>query len=157
MQRGLWLAAIVFASFLIGLGSALVGDLPQVEKQRTTENFMDADASAALRAAIKNAQRATQEASTALEQAQLKAQVAQADTAAGRETFNNWLSTRRATQLSDQDPELIARTRALDVLQGKERAAGAVVEAQQQAALDAQQAGEKSASWPNWSRWRNRP
>ena len=53
MQRGLWLAAIVFASFLIGLGSALVGDLPQAEKQRTTENFMDADARAALRTAIK--------------------------------------------------------------------------------------------------------
>ena len=131
--------------FLIGLGSALVCDLPQVEKQRTTENFMDADASAALRAAIKNAQRATQEASTALEQAQLKAQVAQADAAAGRENFNNQLSTRRATQLSDQDPELIARTHALDILQAKERAAGAVVEAQQQAALDAQQAGRTGA------------
>ena len=59
MQRSLWLVAIVFASFLTGLGSALVGDLPQAEKQRTTENFMDAGASAALRAAIKNAQRAT--------------------------------------------------------------------------------------------------
>ena len=145
MQRGLWLVAIVFASFLIGLGSALVGDLPQVEKQLTTENFMDADASAALRTAIKNAERATQEASTALEQAQLKAQVARADTSAGRETFNNWLSARRATQLSDQDPELIARTRALDVLQAKERAAGAVVEAQQQASLDAQQASERES------------
>ena len=102
---------------------------------------MPAPRCAALRTAIKNAERATQEASTALEQAQLKAQAAQADTAARRKTFNNRLSTRRATQLSDQDPELIARTRALDVLQGKERAAGAVVEAQQQAALDAQQAG----------------
>ena len=142
MQRGLWLAAIVFASFLIGLGSALVGDLPQAEKQCTTENFMDADASAALRTATINAERATQEASTAFEQAQLKAQ---ADTAARRETFNNWLFTRQATQLSDQDPELIARTRALDVLQAKERAAGAVVEAQQQASLDAQQAGRTGA------------
>ena len=139
MQRGQWLVAIVFTSFLIGQGNALVGDLPQVEKQCTTENFMDADASAALRTATKNAERATQEASTAFEQAQLKAQANQAaqadtadtaDTAARCKTFNNWLSTRQATQLSDQDPELIARTRALAVLQAKERAAGAVVEAQ---------------------------
>ena len=46
-------------------------------------------------------------------------------------------------QLADQDPELIARTRALDTLKDKERAAGAAAEAQQQAALDARQAGAR--------------
>ena len=38
------------------------------------------------------------DAESALEQAQLKRSAAQADSAAARETFNNWLSTRRATQ-----------------------------------------------------------
>ena len=142
MHRGLWLVALVFASFLIGLGGTLVGDLPQVEKALTVEDFIDKPAANALRNTLKNAELADRNASTALEQAQLKRQVAQADTASARETFNNWLSTRRATQLSDQDPELIARTRALDALKDRERAAGAAVEAQQQAALDAQQTGE---------------
>ncbi len=139
MQRGLWLVALVFASFLIGLGGTLVGDLPQVEEQQTVENFMDNTAAEALRISIKTTERAEEDADAALEQAQLKRSTAQADSAAARETFNNWLATRRATQLSEQDPELVARTRALDGLKAKERAAGVAIEAQQQAALDARQ------------------
>ena len=138
-RRGLWLVALVFASFLIGLGGTVVGDLPKVEKQWSLDDFMDRAASSALRTTLKNAERAGRDADLALEQAQLKRQAAQADSAAARETFNNWLSTRRATQLADQDPELVARTQALDGLKGKERAAGVAVEAQQQAALDARQ------------------
>ena len=144
MQRGLWGVALVFAGFLIGLGGTLVGDLPKVEKRLSLDDYMDAAASSALRAALKTAERSAQEADDALAQAQLKRQVAQADSMAARETFSNWLSTRRATQLSDQDPELLARTRALDTLKDRERAAGAAVEAQQQAALDARQAGERT-------------
>ena len=139
MRRGLWLVAIVFAGFLIGLGSTVVGDLPKVEKRLSLDDYMDAASSAAVRSTLKKSGVAERDAGSALEQAQLKRRVAQADSAAARETFNNWLSTRRATQLADQDPELVARTRALDTLKEKERAAGAAVEAQQQAALDAQQ------------------
>ena len=144
MQRGLWLVALVFAGFLIGLGGTLVGDLPKVERRLTLDDFMDRAASTALRTALKTAERSAQEADDALAQAQLKRQTAQADSVAARETFSNWLSTRHATQLSDQDPELVARTRTLDGLKGRERAAGAAVEAQQQAALDARQAGERT-------------
>jgi len=139
MHRGLWLVAFVFAGFLIGLGGTVVGDLPKVEKQLSLDDYMDANAATALRNAIKAAERAGQDAQIALEQAQLKRHAAQADSAAARETFNNWLSTRHATQLAEQDPELVSRTRALDALKERERAAGAAVEAQQQAALDARQ------------------
>lgn len=144
MQRGLWLVALVFASFLIGLGGTLVGDLPKVEKQRTLEDFLDPAISTTLRQALKQSEQGVQEAQAALEQAQLKRRVAQAETAAARETFNNWVSTRRATQLSDQDPELLTRTRALDTLKDRERATGVAVEKQQQAALDARQSGERA-------------
>ena len=143
MQRGLWLVALVFASFLIGLGGTLVGDLPQVEKPQTLEDFMDKAAAQALRVSINTTERAAQDADAALEQAQLKRSAAQSDSAAARETFNNWLATRRATQLSEQDPELVARTRALDGLKAKERAAGVAIEAQQQAALDARQSTQR--------------
>jgi predicted RNA-binding Zn-ribbon protein involved in translation (DUF1610 family) len=143
-RRGLWLVAVVFAWFLVGLGGALIGDLPKVEQPVTVEDFMDRPAAERLRGGIKAAQAQAREAQSGLEQAQLKAQVARTDSAAARETFSNWLATRRATQQSDQDPELVARTRQLDTLRQAERDAQAAVERQQQAALDAQQAERRA-------------
>lgn len=141
-QRGLWLVALVFASFLIGLGGTIVGDLPKVESVRSIDDFMDPGATQAARAAIAASERRVQAATDALEQARLKLQVAQSDTHNARQGFANWIATRRAIERAEQDPELIARTRALDELQALERAARAELERQQQARLDASQAGD---------------
>ena len=138
-RRGLWLLAVVFAAFLVGLSSALVSDLPKVERQLQLDDFLDRPQAERLRKQIRSDERARQDAQSALEQARLKLQVARSDAQAARETFGNWLATRRATQLADQDPELLARTRQLDVLRQAERAAQGGVEQQDQASLDAQQ------------------
>jgi predicted RNA-binding Zn-ribbon protein involved in translation (DUF1610 family) len=82
---------------------------------------------------------AEQDAQTALEQAQLQHRKALSDNQAERETFNNWLATRRVTERAEHDPEVLERTRKLDLLKQAERQALRAVEAQQQAALDARQ------------------
>jgi len=138
-RRGLWLVAFVFAGFLIGLGGTLVGDLPKVERRLEIDDFLDRAAAERLRADIRATQRSSRDAQDALQQARLKAQVARTDANTARETFQNWLSTRRVTQLAEQDPELVARTRQLDALKQAERTAQTGVEQQEQAALDAQQ------------------
>ena len=143
-RRGLWLVALVFAGFLIGLGGTVVGDLPRVEKTLSLDDFMNPAASAPLRKSISQAEQVGQDADAALAQAQLKRSAAQADSAAARDTFNNWLATRQATQQAGQDTELVNRTRTLDSLKDRERAAGVAIEAQQQAALDAQQAATRA-------------
>ena len=138
-RRGLWLVAVVFASFLIGLGGTVVGDLPKVERPLRVDDFLDKAQAQALRDKIRTQREAEQDAQTALEQAQLQHRKAQSDNQAERETFSNWLATRRVTERADQDPEVIRRTRTLDELKQAERQALRAVEAQQQAALDARQ------------------
>lgn len=138
-QRGLWLVALVFASFLIGLGGTLVGDLPQVEHRLGMENFIEQPAAKKLRERLETEQRNGRQAQDALEQSRLKHRVAQANSRSASETFNNWLATRRATERAEQDPELLERTRALDALKAAERQALTAMEVQQQKALDASQ------------------
>ena len=139
-RRGLWLVALVFTSFLIGLGGTVVGDLPKVETPLALDDFLDRPAAQALRAQVKEARQAEQDAQTALEQAQLQRNKARSESAAERETFNNWLAARSVTQRAEHDPEVLARTRALDALKQAERSTQKAVEQQQQAALDARQA-----------------
>lgn len=143
-RRGLWLVAFVFAWFLVGLGSTIVGDLPQVEQPRTLDDFLDPQCAPVLKLAISNAQVAARQAQDALDQAELRQQAAQASNRAARETFSNWLATRRATQRPEQDTELIERTQQLDALRQAERAALSAMETQQQAALDASQAERRA-------------
>jgi hypothetical protein len=87
-----------------------------------------------------------QQAREALEQAQLKLKIAQADSQTARETFGNWLATRRATERPEQDRDLIERTARLDALKAAERTAQVAVEVQQQAMLDASQAVTRAQS-----------
>ncbi len=120
-NRGLWLIAIIFASFLIGLGGAVIGDLPQVEHYYTTEDFIDKAAADPLRANLKEATRIHDDFNEKINQAQLKLNTASTDYNTAHDTFNNWLATRHVTEQSSQDDELINRTKALDTLKSAER------------------------------------
>ena len=141
-RRGLWLVALVFAGFLIGLGGTIVGDLPQVEQPLLLDDFLDSGAATALRGQIQQAQQAEQDAQAALEQARLRHARARSATQAERETLANWLAARSATQRAEHDPEVIARTQALDALKATELQAQQAVQAQDQALLDARQGGQ---------------
>ena len=147
-QRGLWLVALAFAWFLIGLGGALVGSLGGVEDTLTVEQFMQQPRADQLKEALARQQQRQADADAALQQARQKHQVAVANSRSARETFDNWLATRSVTARSEQDPEVIKRTRELDALAAAERQALAQVEAQEQAHLDASQAaGQAQRQW----------
>ncbi|WP_338764889.1 zinc ribbon domain-containing protein [Massilia sp. METH4] len=141
-QRGLWIVALLFAGFLIGLGGKVVDNLNLVEEPIELVQFIDPAKLAAVHETIRATDRREEDARKALEQAEQQHRVTKANTESARDTFNNWLSTRHATARPDQDPELIARTRQLDDLAARERKALGEVEQQQQVRLNARQASE---------------
>ncbi|MBP6309631.1 MAG: hypothetical protein KA350_03055 [Arenimonas sp.] len=121
-QRALWLVAIVFAFFLIGIGSQIVDDLPKVEQPLQLEQFYSNLAQKkALDAESKQLQDQTQSNNDVIDQTRLLYNAAAQRSQAARETFNNWLATRQVTSLASQDTELLARTKELDDLKQQER------------------------------------
>ena len=149
MQRALWLVALIFAGFLIGLGGLIVQNVRNVEEPLTVEQFMNPAQVGKLRSEMATQQARIDAARTRLDQAGQKHTVAQSNTRSARSTFDNWLATRQATARPEQDPELIKRTQGLEALERAERAALAAVEGEQQTMLDATQAFERASL-----RWR---
>lgn len=121
-QRALWIVAIVFAFFLIGIGSQIVDDLPKVEQPLQLDEFYSNLAQKkALDAESKQLQDQTQSNNEVIDQTRLLHNAAVGRSNAARETFTNWLATRQVTSLSSQDTELLARTKQLDDLKQQER------------------------------------
>lgn len=138
-NRGLWLVAIIFAWFLIGLGDTVIRDLPKMEKRYSLEQFINKSAATPIRKEIKTLKLEKREVSNQLEQAQLKLDTRQNDYRAARTTYNNWVSTRSVTDQANQDSAVIQRTKTLDQLKTLERSALTKVENLNQRQLDIRQ------------------
>lgn len=141
-RRGLWLVAVVFAWFLIGLGGAVVGDLPKVENTLLVEDFMDPAVTAQSREQIRTLDQTLEDLYDQTERTRLQHQAAQSATGSARDTFTNWLATRHVTERPDQDAELIRRTKELDSLKAIERELEKTLEALEQQQYDLNQQRE---------------
>ena len=138
-NRGLWLIAVLFAYFLIGLGGAVVGDLPRIESRLSPDDFVDRAAKDRLTQQIKTLAQEETAVNERLEQTKLLLQTAQADHQSARQAFDAWVTTRQATQRADQDREVIERTTQLEQLRKKERDQLAAMEAIEKKLLDVAQ------------------
>ena len=123
-----WAVSFLFASFLIGLGGKVVGDLPGVQQSLSVEQFVAPGQLARFRATRDSLARLERERTAARERAQLALTASENAYGASRASFQNWISTRTATVDPRQDPEVVQRTRALDALGAGVRAAQADVE-----------------------------
>src|SRR4051812_17839717 len=121
----MWVVSILFASFLIGLGGKVVGDLPGVQQYVTPEQFLDSTRVRRLELARAPLLRDQRDLNAAQDRARLQLSAASNGYRARRESFSNWIATRRATTDPRQDPEVVSRTRELDALNASVRTAQA--------------------------------
>ena len=139
-RRGLWLVALVVAFFLIGLGGLVVGNLPQPDRSLEIESFIPEADAQRVQAEIDQARKTAGVTQKALDRAQLKFDAERARYQSARDTFDNWVATRRATERPEQDAELVARSKALDALKQAEDMARQEREKEAQTHLEANQA-----------------
>ncbi len=153
----MWLLSIIFAGFLIGLGSLVLGDLPQLDAGVSQEQFVDKPALAKIQGEIGSITKRQAEIDDRLQIARLQLEQAQAASSTGTETFEAWIKTRTATTNPQQDPEVLDRTRALEALKKNERGAQEAVDRleaeklplqQRNEALDVRQSEINSAAYP---------
>ena len=138
-QRGLWIIAVLFAGFLIGLGSLVVNDLPKAEKSIDAEQFMNQSELRPVRGEIAVNSGKISDLNDTLERARQDAAHADAATSSERDSFETWIATRTATQQNSQNPEVLARTHKLDQLKSAQRAQEVKVEALESQLTDLQQ------------------
>lgn len=119
----MWVVSVVLAAFLIGLGGLIIGDLPRVSSPVTLEQFMDRAALGRIQIDGARLDRIGAEVRQRYDEADRALLDATNDAQAAQTTFDAWVATRTATTDPAQDPELIARTRALEELRNAERLA----------------------------------
>ena len=157
----LWVLSIVFAGFIVGLGNLVIGDLPQVESTVSQEQFVETAEAEKLRKELSGLSLRRGAIEDKLAIARLQLEQAQKASTTGTETFQAWIQTRTATTNPGQDPEVIARTHALEQLKGNERAVQATINDlenellplnQRESALMDRQNRLQAASYPAFER-----
>jgi predicted RNA-binding Zn-ribbon protein involved in translation (DUF1610 family) len=135
----MWIVSFVFASFLIGLGGTIIGDLPRIEEPLTVEQFADQSALARARAEIRRLRDLERDLGDRRAQASLQLTAVGNAYESARSAYSNWIATRSATTDPRQDPEVLQRTRQLDGLKANEREAQIALERIDKDLLDTRQ------------------
>lgn len=109
-----WAIALLFAFFLIRVGGSILADLPALTQPPQRDAFLKAPAITALEARLQpleQEQQALEERRAGLRQRQ---EVARQTYESTRASFETWRAARSATELGNQNPEVIARARLID-------------------------------------------
>lgn len=117
----MWLLSVVFAGFLIGLGSLIIADLPKFDQQNTVEDFVNTGEMSRIDGSITITNRKIKSIRRNNDDAEVKLKSATADYQNDKASLDNWLKTRTATESAAQNPDVIKRTRTVEAFKQAER------------------------------------
>jgi hypothetical protein len=112
----MWIVSLIFAGFLMGLGQLVIGDLPMATTPPVITTYMDPVRLKQVDAEQNRLQSKLDAMTPQTDAANLKTQAAQNEYNSAKQQYDNWLSTRTATTDPAQDPEVVGRTKKLDIL-----------------------------------------
>lgn len=139
-RRGLWLLSIVFAGFLIGLGSKIVEDLPKTEEMPPLSHYVaDKAQYQQLQVAKADLERQLADDDQAFEQAQLALEKQRNETKSLREQYLASLATRKISEEKSQNEKVFERTAQYEQLIAKERELEKNIDQWRQKKLDTEQ------------------
>lgn len=138
-RRGLWLLAVIFASFLIGLGGKIVDDLPKVEQYRELHTYTDQSRYVPLSDEKKQLEKQLETQESKLAQAQLALEKQQNETSSQREVYKSSLATRHVTEEQARNEQVFEKTKEYETLIAKERELERAVENIRQQILNTEQ------------------
>jgi len=101
-----WIVSVVFASFLIGLGGTIIGDLPRIEEPLTIEQFADQSLERE-RGEIRRLRDVERDVEDRRAQASLHLTAVSNAYQSGRSAYSNWIATRTATTDARHDAEVL--------------------------------------------------
>ena len=123
--------ALILCAFLIGLSNQLIGDLDTVSAQPKEESFLNADAVAGINRRQSHLQtevQALRDKNVLVERTMLTAQQNYANE---KQSFENWVKTRKTLGSPENDQEVLSRANRLDVFYRVEQAWRAQLDARQ--------------------------
>ena len=110
----MWLISFIFAACLIGLGSLVIRDLPQVETEYALADFVDQEAMSVLELEREEMTQNLVDLRRDLEDKNAYIHTTFSGLRAAEASFEAWLANRTVTEASDQNPEVALRTRVLE-------------------------------------------
>ena len=116
IRMGQWCVALLFAYFLTQIGASVIADLPLVTRAPQLEDFLDKNAIAEQNRKLEPLQANSLQLNRSLTEKQAAIDAAVNDYDKAKQSFDNWRQTRSSTELNDQNPEVIKRTKELDRL-----------------------------------------
>ena len=113
---GQWAIALLFAFFLTQVGSALIADLPSMSHYPEHESFRDKAAIAKVEQEMAPTEAALRKVQQQIQQKERLLNENEQSYEKAKESFNNWLAARSTTEQSEQNPQVLAKTRQLDAM-----------------------------------------